>query len=123
MKKLMLVALMGLSSTFLWAQSPAPAPTAESRAAQQLQQIDRVVDLSDAQKEVLAEKLKTQAVVQFEKREAMKQLKQELEASRAEQQQLILEVLDEQQQQQYIQHQARKKERMQTKRTSKGKAR
>lgn len=84
--------------------------------------MDQAVDLSEAQKEILEEKLSQQIAFQREKRAAIQQMKLELEASRAAQEQIILEVLDETQQQQYKVYQARKKEKMKRQHASKGKA-
>lgn len=123
MKKIPLIALLGLLSTTLWAQSTtSPAPSAAARAAKQVEQMDQAVDLSEAQKEILEEKLSQQIAFQREKRAAIQQMKLELEASRAAQEQIILEVLDETQQQQYKVYQARKKEKMKRQHASKGKA-
>lgn len=124
MKKIPLIALLGLLSTTLWAQSTtSPAPSAAARAAKQVEQMDQAVDLSEAQKEILEEKLSQQIAFQREKRAAIQQMKLELEASRAAQELMILEVLDEGQQQQYKAYQARKKEKMKRQHASKGKAR
>lgn len=123
MKKIPLLVLLGLLSTTLWAQSTtSPAPSAAARAAKQVEQMDQAVDLSEAQKEILEEKLSQQIAFQREKRAAIQQMKLELEASRAAQEQIILEVLDETQQQQYKVYQARKKEKMKRQHASKGKA-
>lgn len=124
MKKIPLLVLLGMLSTTLWAQSAtSPAPSAATRAAKQVEQMDQAVDLSEAQKEILEEKLSQQIAFQREKRAAIQQMKLELEASRTAQELMILEVLDAGQQQQYKAHQARKREKMKRQHASKGKAR
>ena len=124
MKKLALIALMGWLSTPLWAQTTkAPSESAATRAAKQVERMDEALDLSEAQKEILEEKLTEQIAFQREKRAAIQKMKLELEASRAEQELMILEVLDETQQQQFKAQQAREKQKMEQQRTSKGKAR